>query len=128
MSWRNQEKYPPRTCSPGALLRDQVDGAGVVSERALANHAPGKVLQPTIKVLSSTVANGRRTVVVTRSLKVADYEADYYTFDVTTTTLPYIAVRVASRSPPPQRGSGRFRLALRTYAPRAPHVGASYVW
>jgi hypothetical protein len=56
-----------------------------------ANHAPGEVLQPSVAVVSSTVAGAIRTVTVTRALKLADYEASYYDFDVTLASLPYIA-------------------------------------
>ena len=68
-----------------------VDGAGTVSEHKLADHAPGVVLQPSVAVVSTnTTAAGRTTVVLTRSLKLAGYDANYYDFDVTTTSLPFI--------------------------------------
>jgi len=43
-----------------------VDGSGAVSERKLVEHGPGKLLNSSIKVLSSTVSGGVRTVVLTR--------------------------------------------------------------
>jgi len=55
-----------------------VDGNGNVTERKLANHVAGTQLPASVKVLSSTVAAGVRTVVLTRPLKGAS--ADYYTF------------------------------------------------
>jgi hypothetical protein len=47
-----------------------VDGAGAASERRMANHAAGRALAPTLKVLSNTVAAGRRTVVLSRPAAV----------------------------------------------------------
>lgn len=67
-----------------------VDGAGTVSEHKLADHAAGTVLQPTVAVVSSTVADGQRVVVLTRSIKISDYESDYYNFDLTLPDLPLI--------------------------------------
>jgi hypothetical protein len=66
-------------------------GTGVVSEHKLGVHAPGTILQPTVKVVSSNVVAGRRTVVLTRALKIADYEGDHFDFDATRTSLPLIA-------------------------------------
>ena len=40
-----------------------------VTEHKLGNHAPGTLLQPSVKVTSSAVAAGRRTVTLTRSIK-----------------------------------------------------------
>ena len=40
-----------------------------VTEHKLGNHAPGTLLQPSVKVTSSAVAAGRRTVTLTRSVK-----------------------------------------------------------
>lgn len=68
-----------------------VDGQGKVSEHKLGDHAPGTVLQPSVKVLSSKVANGVRTVTLTRQIKMADYAGNYYDFDLTVTSLPVIS-------------------------------------
>ena len=49
-----------------------VDGAGKVTERVLASHMgsaaspAGSLLPPSVTLVSSTVADGRRTVVVSR--------------------------------------------------------------
>ena len=58
-----------------------VDGTGIVPERKLGQHLAGPELKPSVKVVSSTVSNGRRTVVLSRPLKGAT--ADYYTFTTT---------------------------------------------
>eukprot|EP01043_Picozoa_sp_COSAG02_P015604 COSAG02_NODE_668_length_18685_cov_185.638976_10_plen_570_part_00 len=68
-----------------------VDGEGKVSEHKLGNHAPGTVLQPSVKVISSKLLNGRRTVTLTRQIKLADYAGNYYDFDLTSTILPVIS-------------------------------------
>mmetsp|Transcript_30184 Transcript_30184/g.59088 ORF Transcript_30184/g.59088 Transcript_30184/m.59088 type:complete len:774 (-) Transcript_30184:87-2408(-) len=56
-----------------------VDGAGHVSEHLLADHAPGSLLSPSVKVVSSTVKGALRTVVLTRPLKGKN--SSYFTFD-----------------------------------------------
>ena len=57
-----------------------VDSDGsVVTERKLANHAAGTVLNPSVTVVSDTVAGGVRTVAVTRPVYGASN--DYYSFD-----------------------------------------------
>ena len=61
-----------------------------MSERKLADQAPGTLLQPSVKVVSSTVDSARRTVVLTRTLTMADYEANYYDFKLTQASLPFI--------------------------------------
>jgi hypothetical protein len=70
-----------------------VDGNGTVSERklggpAIAPHVEGTLLTPSVKVLSSSVAAGIRTLVLSRPLK--GDTPDYYTFDPATTAIPYI--------------------------------------
>jgi hypothetical protein len=46
-----------------------VDGHGAVTERKLSDQGiDNKLMQPSVKVVSSTVAGNRRTVVVTRPL------------------------------------------------------------
>lgn len=59
--------------SPYAII---VDGSGAVSERKLADHSPGKLLQPSISVASSVASGGIRTVVLTRP--VAGATSDHY--------------------------------------------------
>jgi len=65
-----------------------VDGNGRVEERKLADHDAGIVLQPSVKVLNSSVVGGIRTVVLQRSL--AGQSADYYTFSPATATISFI--------------------------------------
>ncbi len=73
--------------APWALI---FEGDGTISERKLADHAMGQQLSASIKVVSNTVdPTGSRTVVVTRP--AAGRTADYYTFDASQATLPYIA-------------------------------------
>ena len=59
-------------------------GAPTVSERKLAAQSPGSKLVSSITVVSTSVANGMRTVVATRALKGAT--VDHYTFDPSTAT------------------------------------------
>jgi hypothetical protein len=73
-----------------------VDGNGNVSEHKLGgpspnSHIAGSPLKPMVKVMSSEVVSGIRTVVVSRALKGAT--SDYYTFNTTATdpTIPFIA-------------------------------------
>ena len=42
-----------------------VDGEGKVTEHVLADHAAGTLLNSSVKVVSHSVANGERTVVMT---------------------------------------------------------------
>ena len=56
-----------------------VDGTGNVSERKLANHAPGSVLKSSVKVKSNQVADGVRTVVMERNF--AGATSDHFSFD-----------------------------------------------
>lgn len=56
-----------------------VDGHGAVSERRLADHAVGRELNATVTVVSNTVNDGLRTVVMTRSLKGASKDYARYT-------------------------------------------------
>eukprot|EP00966_Prymnesium_polylepis_P308648 7132725-Prymnesium_polylepis.1 len=50
-----------------------VDGEGRVTERSLADHAPGAALPPSVTVVSSSVAGDRRTVVLTRAAQGKPY-------------------------------------------------------
>jgi len=43
-----------------------VDGRGAVTERKLGKHAPGTLLDPSVKVVSNTVVDGRRRLVLHR--------------------------------------------------------------
>ena len=45
-----------------------VDGTGAVTERQLADHGPGSLLSATVKVLSSTVVAGVRSVMLQRAV------------------------------------------------------------
>ena len=55
-----------------------VEAGGVVSERKLENHGPGKQLNASVISKSSTVTGGIRTVVLTRPIHAVD--SDHYTF------------------------------------------------
>ena len=66
-----------------------VDGTGAVTERKLVDQKAGTELPASVTVVSSSVGNGVRTVVLTRPLKGKG--PDYYSFNVAnTTTLPFI--------------------------------------
>lgn len=60
-----------------------------VSERKLGKHVAGQLLTPSITILSNTVADGVRTVVVRRPL--AGATASHYTFDASVLSLPFIS-------------------------------------
>lgn len=61
----------------------------MVTERKLADQSPGTQLAKSVTVVSSTVANGNRTVVLSRPLK--GLTADHYTFSLTgDLNLPFI--------------------------------------
>ena len=53
---------------PGAFV---VDGAGTVSEYQLGQHVGGTKLATQVAVLSNTVTDGQRTVVLSRAFKGA---------------------------------------------------------
>eukprot|EP00730_Choanoeca_flexa_P014304 TRINITY_DN6208_c0_g1_i3.p1 TRINITY_DN6208_c0_g1~~TRINITY_DN6208_c0_g1_i3.p1 ORF type:complete len:722 (+),score=149.90 TRINITY_DN6208_c0_g1_i3:253-2166(+) len=59
-----------------------VDGYGNVTERRLANHAPGDQIQTSVTVLGNTVRDNRRTVVLQRPIK--GLTPQHYTFELTT--------------------------------------------
>jgi hypothetical protein len=65
-----------------------VDGNGQVQERILANHDPGHELQPSVKILSNTVTNGVRTIVLQRTL--VGITPDHYNFTTSISTIPFI--------------------------------------
>ena len=59
-----------------------------VSERKLLDHGAGTVLTSSVTVVSSTVTDGKRTVVLTRPLKGAT--KDHYSFELTSLSLDFI--------------------------------------
>ena len=73
-----------------------VDGHGAVSERQLGTgagiageHEPGVLLAPSVKIVSNTVAAGRRTLVLTRPLRGAT--AQHASFTASAEGMPIIA-------------------------------------
>ena len=71
--------------APYAII---VDGYGNVTERKLGYHQGGTPLAPSVTVASSEVADGVRTVRLTRPL--AGATADHYTFTPTVLALDFI--------------------------------------
>jgi hypothetical protein len=67
---------------PWAII---MEGDGKVTERQLADQSPGQLLPSTLAVVSNTVADGKRTVVMTRSL-----QGKYFTFSPKVATIPMI--------------------------------------
>lgn len=65
-----------------------VDGVGAVTERKLADHAAGSLLDPTLKLMSNTIKEGLRTVVLQRALAGAGDA--YYSFSPDVASIPYI--------------------------------------
>ena len=66
-----------------------VDGDGAVTERKLGNYNGGKLLDPSVQVVSSRSFNGIRNVVMTRTYQ--GNTAEHYTFDPkTASTIPHI--------------------------------------
>jgi hypothetical protein len=61
-----------------------VNGTGGIMERRLGDHDSGRQLATTVEVVSNTVVNGVRTVVMTRAMQGAS--KDYYTFNIQTGT------------------------------------------
>lgn len=70
------------------------DGAAGVSERKLANHGPGSVLDASITVLSNSVQDNMRTVVVKRGF--TGMTEDHYTFTATSDQIPFINAKGSS--------------------------------
>jgi len=90
-----------------------VDGKGNVQERKLGDHDPGQVLAASLRVLSNSVVDGQRRVVVSRPFK--GHTVDHFTFDPSTSTIPVLA---ASGNGPnfayhgaKQRTGGRLQLS-----------------
>ena len=71
--------------APNAII---VEGNGTVFEQKLADQQAGKGISMSCKIVSNTVANGLRTVVLTRPLK--GVTADHFTFSVTAPSVKYI--------------------------------------
>ena len=61
---------PPATAMASLPYAIIVDGTGKVSERKLGNHDGGSALASTVTVVSSTLVNGRRRVVLQRAATV----------------------------------------------------------
>lgn len=68
-----------------------IAGGGKVSERKLARHASGVLLpaSPSLRVVSTTVRDGVRTVKLARSIVGAS--ANHYTFPTDALSIPFIA-------------------------------------
>jgi len=66
-----------------------VDGDGHVSERKLSDHGPGHQLMTSVKVLSNTVQDGVRGVLLSRSVK--GVSKDHYSFQTIPGDLPIIS-------------------------------------
>ena len=47
-----------------------VDGSGKVSEFKLGDHSQGQTLAKSVQIVSNEVVNGRRSISLTRKLKV----------------------------------------------------------
>jgi len=65
-----------------------VDGTGKVTEHMLGHHTAGTVLSASIKVLNSTVVDGKRTVVMTRPL--AGLTKQHHSFSPTALSIDFI--------------------------------------
>jgi len=66
-----------------------VDGAGKVTEHVLGDHLAGVQLKTSITMVSNTVSNGERTVVMTRPL--AGLTPQHHTFAVTQLSMDFIS-------------------------------------
>ena len=66
-----------------------VDGNGQVTERKLGDHSPGTKLSDSIKIVSNTVVDNIRTVIVSRPIKGAS--KDHYSFQTIPGDLPLIS-------------------------------------
>jgi hypothetical protein len=65
-----------------------VDGTGKVSEHMLGDHTAGTVLSASVKIINHTVANGKRTIVLTRPL--AGLTSKHHSFDAAKLSLDFI--------------------------------------
>merc|ERR1712179_473640 len=80
--------------SPSFAMKDKpytivVDGSGNVSERKLGDHDPGTVIASSLKIISNSVKDGVREVVMTRSF--AGKTPDHYTFNTNAASIPVIS-------------------------------------
>jgi len=78
---------------PYAIVVNSNGQAGV-EERKLDFHGPGRVLQSSINIESSSVTNGNLTVVLSRSLQ--GKSSDHYSFDPAVSSFPIIIARGCS--------------------------------
>ena len=80
-----------------------------MSERRLADHAPGSALQPSVAVTSSAAANGVRTVTLTRPVAGGNYSLPTAPGDLSLITAvgstPTLAYAAADPDPLPYSGS-----------------------
>ena len=65
-----------------------VDGGGKATEHLLGHHTAGAALNTSVRVLKSSVADGKRTVVLRRAL--AGLTAQHHTFDPKRLSLDFI--------------------------------------
>ena len=76
----------------GSTMKDTytiiIDGDGVVTERQLGDHDPGIALARSVTVTKSVVADGVRTVTVTRTL--AGLSPQHFSFDPTADAVPFV--------------------------------------
>ena len=73
------------TNSPWAIV---IDGNGQVTERVLGDHAAGILLNNSVQIISHTVANGTRTVIMSRPL--AGLTPQHHSFNVDKLSLDFI--------------------------------------
>lgn len=65
-----------------------VNGTGHVFEVKLENHGPGKILAPSISLISNSINNNTRKIKITRPLK--GNNTNYYTFNISNTYIPIL--------------------------------------
>ena len=65
-----------------------MEGNGNVTERQLADQSSGTLLKSSVTVVSNTVADGKRTAIMTRALKGVSTE--YFSFTTQMATIPLI--------------------------------------
>jgi hypothetical protein len=91
--------------APWAII---VEASGAVSERRLQDQNPGTALPDTVSVLSSVVAGGKRTVVLSRAMRGTPFSFD------SQVRLRCSALRLLlqASAPPPLSGRWRMRYLL----------------
>merc|ERR1712142_280236 len=91
-----------------------VDGTGNVSERKLGDHDSGSVLPSSLTVISNSVKDGVREVVMTRAF--AGKTPDHYSFETKTSSIPMISASGLGSTfayhGPKQRTGGRLSLSV----------------